>query len=508
MDYRNDPEYSGEEGWLDQVLPPQEMAEEIGPDESAIYTPGLIHPDDAELERIMEESREAYAEQEISAVNPAAFYDDSLIGQTPTAGAGYPEVYSQEAAPVQPYEQDQYVDYPEEEPEYDMPVRKRRPRRKPGYGFFGLPHLIATVIWLAIIVAIGVSLGRLAWICAADMLAFGREDKVVVFEVTTADTLDTVAENLKTAGLIRYPSLFKFFVGLKDAEEEISTGTFTLNTMYDYNALVNSMSPFAEGRETIDLTVPEGYTCAQIFALLEEKNVCSVADLEAYAIDGELNDYWFLEGVERGSKYCLEGYLFPDTYEFYTNDSPRHALEKFLDGFDYRFTDKMKENMAVMQETFSEMMRENGFDEDYIAAHQLTVNDFITIASMVEKETAGGDDSNKVASVIYNRLTNPEYPYLNIDATIVYALGGKTDPLTLDDLQIDSPYNTYTRTGLPAGPIANPGRHSIYAVLEPYADASYHAYYYYAYDPDEGVHHYSKTLEEHEQFLATVESYD
>lgn len=506
MDHQNKPEQSGEEGWLDSVLPPQQFSEEIGPDETAVYAAGLIHPNDAELERIVEETKDEMAAEgypDSGEINPAAFYDDAFIGQVPGPDAAYPaEDYTGEANPEEAYPEDEY--YEEEE----APVRKRRPGRRPGYGFFGIPHLLVTLVWLAIIVAIGVSLGRIAWICAADMLAFGREDKTVVFEVTTDDTLDTVAENLKEAGLIRYPSIFKFFVGLKNAEDEISPGTFTLNTLYDYNALVNSMSPYAEGRETISLTIPEGYTCAQIFALLEEKNVCSTAELEAYSIDGELDEYWFLADVERGSKYCLEGFLFPDTYEFYTNDTPRHVLEKLLDGFDYRFTDKMKENMVLVQEKLDTLLRNNGYDEAYIASHHFTVRDFITVASMVEKETAGGSDSNKIASVIYNRLTNPEFPYLNIDATIVYALGGKTDPLTLDDLQIDSPYNTYTEPGLPAGPIANPGRHSIYAALEPYADEAYYTYYYYAFDPEEGVHHYSTTLEEHEQFLDTIDSYD
>lgn len=393
--------------------------------------------------------------------------------------------------------------FPEEEEV--KPTRKRRPRRKDGYGLLGIPHLIATVIWLAIIVAIGVSLGRILWVCAADVLAFGREDKTVTVEITYEDDIDSIAEKLKDKGLIRYPRLFKLYADLAVDEGEISTGVFQLNTLYDYHALVNEMSAYADGRQEIEVIIPEGYTCAQIFALLEEEGVCSAAALEEYAANGELNEYWFLEGLERGDKYCLEGYLFPDTYFFYTNDEPRNAIEKLLDGFDYRFTDKMKENLTAANEHFTQMMAERGYDEEYIAAHALDIHDVITIASMVEKETAGGSDSNKIASVIYNRLTNPEFLYLNIDATIVYALGGKTDPLTTEDLQIDSPYNTYTEPGLPAGPIANPGRHSIYAALEPFAEEDYYSYYYYAYDPDAGTHHYSETYEDHEWFLSTLD---
>ena len=103
------------------------------------------------------------------------------------------------------------------------------------------------------------------------------------------------------------------------------------------------MGSYAPTRTEVVITIPEGYTCAQIFKLLEEKGVCSVAELEEYAANGDLGSYWFLEGVKRGSKYCLEGYLFPDTYRFYTNDTPRNALRKLLNGFDSRFTSVIKE---------------------------------------------------------------------------------------------------------------------------------------------------------------------
>lgn len=538
MDNEKRSDIPQEENWLDDILEPQEFNEELGPDEHAISSAGLTHPADAQLEQIMEETNSAGwqevpeamedspAEEELEAEAPAAVEGGEPDPDSESYDEGYAEeapaedpVYFEEPAP----QEQVYVDEPEvygEEPEVNdeepeeapaAPARKRRPHRKKGYGLFGIPHLIATVIWLLIILAIGVSLGRMIWVCAADMLAFGREDQEVVFTITSTDDLDTIAENLKEAGLIRYPELFKMFVDLKDAEEEISSGTFKLNTLYDYNALVNSLSPYAEGREIVEVVIPEGYTCAQIFSLLEENNVCTVAELEEYAANGELSEYWFLEGVERGDKYCLEGYLFPDTYEFYTNDDPQNALEKLLDGFDSRFTDKMKENLIAMNDKYCQMMAEKGYSEEYIASHQLTIREIVIIASMVEKETAGASDSYRIAAVIYNRLTNPEYLYLNIDATIVYALGGKTDPLTLEDLQLDSPYNTYIYEGLPAGPISNPGRQSLYAALEPYPDtmeADYYSFYYYAYDPEAGEHHYSTTYEEHEAFLATIESYD
>jgi UPF0755 protein len=119
----------------------------------------------------------------------------------------------------------------------------------------------------------------------------------------------------------------------------------------------------------------------------------------------------------------------------------------------------------------------------------MTVATIVNVASMVEKEAANNIENYTVASVIYNRLCRWELPYLNIDATIVYALGGKTDPLTNADLQIDSPYNTYTHMGLPAGPISNPGLASLNAALDP-DDTDF---FYYALNPKTNEHKFSKT---------------
>ena len=381
----------------------------------------------------------------------------------------------------------------------ERPVRKGRPLKKKGIGMLGLPHLFATLIWLLIILAIGTTLGRMLWVCAADVLAFGREDQDVTISITTDDTMESIAAKLKNAGLIRYPELFLLYADLTDVEEEgkITTGTFTLNTVYDYHALVRHMSPRSGSRAVVeDVLIPEGYNCRQIFALLEEKGVCKAADLEKWAAEGELSDYWFLEGVERGSIYCLEGFLFPDTYDFYENSTPRAALEKMLDGFEYRFTEEMRAKIPLLNEHLTEMMRKNGDSEEFIAEHQFDIRDVVNVASLIEKETANDQESYKIASVIYNRLFNwgNSPRYLNIDATIIYALGGKTD-LTKEDMAVDSPYNTYTNTGMTPGPIANPGLASMEAALNPETTS----YYYYVLDPESGVHQFSKTLAEHEK---------
>ena len=373
-------------------------------------------------------------------------------------------------------------------PTFERPVRKGRPKRRKGEFLFGIPQIAVTCVWLAIILVTGLTLGRMLWVCAADVLAFGREDKMVTVTVYESDTMEDIIQKLHENDLIRYPGLFKLYADLAVDEGEIQPGIWDLNTMYDYHALVNMMSPSSSRTVVENVLIPEGFTCRQIFALLEENRVCTAKDLAEYAANGELKDYWFLENVERGFEYCLEGFLFPDTYDFYKNSNPRDVLEKLLDNFEYRFNEEMRAQI----DTLNANVTGGTFD----------IHKVVIVASMIEKETAKNEESPRIASVIYNRLfrwgNTP--PYLNIDASIVYALDGKTD-LTAEDLRIESPYNTYTNTGLTPGAISNPGLASLKAALNPETTN----YYYYVLNPAEGVHKFSTTLDEHNAFIATLE---
>ena len=357
---------------------------------------------------------------------------------------------------------------------------KGRPKRKKGEGLLGIPSILVTFVWLALIVIIGVTGGRMLWICAADVLAFGREDKVVTVTVYEADTMEDIIDKLHAGGLIRYKSLFRLYADISDAEEDIKPGIYDLNTRYDYHALVNFMSP-RSSREVIKLTIPEGYTCRQIFSLLEENRICTAVDAAAYASSGELSEYWFLDGVERGTDNCLEGYLFPDTYEFYKNSTPREAIERMLDNFENRFDGDMLTQLEAVNEKFR---------------CNYTVREIVIIASLIEKESAAPGESPMVSGVIYNRLFKwgNNRPLLNIDASIVYAQEGNN---TRIDTKLDHPYNTYLYEGLTPGPIANPGLSSLKAALNPDS----HNYYYYVLNPATGMHQFSTTYQEHQGYV-------
>ena len=392
----------------------------------------------------------------------------------------------------------EFAEMPESSPAAPKaaPVRKGRPRRIKGDTLFGLPSLLATLVWLAIIVMIGVSLGRMLWVCAADVLAFGRESKEVVITIDKDDTIDDIAQMLQDKGLIRYPGVFRLYASIAVDEGDIAPGTYTLNTILDYHALVGQMSPSSSSRAVVeDVLIPEGYNCRQIFELLEQNGICTVEELEEYAANGEFQDFWFLEGVERGDKYCLEGYLFPDTYDFYAGSTPREAIGKMLLGFEARFTQELYDQLPALNERLSEMMRGNGCSQAFIDSHQLGLRELLTVASLIEEETAGASESPSIASVIYNRLTQDQEHerYLGIDAAIIYATGDAEHI----DTSIDHPYNTYKHAGLTPGPISNPGLSSINAALN-FLDTDY---YYYVLNPSTGEHQFSRTYEEHQQWI-------
>ncbi len=224
------------------------------------------------------------------------------------------------------------------------------------------------------------------------------------------------------------------------------------------------------------MTIPEGYTLKQIFELLEEKGVSSYKKLEEMAATYDYN-FSFLQDIPLGEATRLEGYLFPDTYDFYLGEDSKTVLNKMLVNFDSKITDEMREQAT-----------KRGY----------SVHEIIVIASMIEKETTGSDQKN-IASVIYNRLNSNNFQYLQVDATVQYALKERKEKLSLEDLEVDSPYNTYKYEGLPAGPIANPGLVSINAALNP-AKTNY---YYYALGED-NMHHFFRTFREHQTFVNTL----
>lgn len=376
----------------------------------------------------------------------------------------------------------------ETQPESQEP-EKKRPR---------LPSGIRVLLYVCCVLAVAVLLAVAVWRCADDVLSLTKEDAEITVSIPDGATISQIAGELKSKGLVRYETLFKFYCWASHAEKTIEPGTYTLNSRYDYHALVSNMIEASPDRAVVEVTIPEGYECEDIFRLLEADGVCSYQDLADTAASYEFA-YEFLQEIPYGSENRLEGYLFPDTYQFYMSDDPANVIDKFLRNFDNKFTDDLYDALDALNDRLAQRMRTNGFTETEITDGRLSLYDLITVASLVEKETAKTSESASIASVIYNRLCSKLYPCLEIDATIQYALAERKEVLSNADKGVISPYNTYTNAGLPAGPIANPGMNSIRAALYP-AETNY---YFYALNAD-GVHHFSETYYEHQNFLAEL----
>ena len=485
---------------ITQILSEVNDYEELGPDQSAMDAYGMTDPALGDVDRILREVREELGESKEAPRETGEVEDAASGGEF--RDQEYRDAFDESFERAFQGEGEEIQEEAEPQPTRRQSRRKksgRPPMKKKGTGLLGIPHFLSTLILCAIILAVSVTLARVVWLWADDVLALTKEEKVVTVTIADTDTMGEITQKLAQAGLVRYPRLFNFYSDLTGAREKISAGTFKLNCMYDYHALVNALGRSSSDRKVVTVTIPEGYECRQIFELLEKNEVCTAEELRNAAQNGDLGEFWFLKDVKRDGPNCLEGFLFPDTYDFYTSDDPERVLRKLLRNFDYRFDEEMEADLTSLNQWLGEKLAGFGFSEAEIKSRYLSIRDLVTVASMIERETAGSGESGRIASVIYNRLCDPAYPYLNIDATIQYALGERKANLTQADTQIDSPYNTYTNPGLPAGPISNPGLNSLKAALHPEETA----YYFYALDEDR-THHFSETLEEHEQFLESL----
>lgn len=351
------------------------------------------------------------------------------------------------------------------------PRQRKHPRKPPKRKGTGAGYYVTILVISAILAGVG-------WLMCNDLLALNKKDHSAEIVVTDGEKLGSVSKSLKKEGLINYRGLFLLYSSLSDTE--VVAGTYELNTSMDYHALLTAMSARSGARKTVNVTITEGYSMQQIFELLEEKNVNTVEALTEAAANEDY-DYDFLANKEKGDASRLEGYLFPDTYQFYSGGDAKTVINKMLRNFDNKMTDELRQTIS---------------DSGY------TMDEIITIASLIEKET-DGSDGTKISSVIRNRLKNSGETagYLQIDAALLYALGEHKEVLTDADKEIDSPYNLYKNKGLPPTPICNPGMSSIRSAL--YPDNT--SYYFYALGED-GVHHFFKTYREHLNFLESLKN--
>ncbi len=344
--------------------------------------------------------------------------------------------------------------------------------------------VIKAITYIVSVIVVAVFLAVFIILVGNDVYAFVKDDTVIEVTVPEYATLNDVTEILHENGLIEYPNIFKIYANLKKTKKEkengfvFLAGTYPVTPMMNYDELI---AAFKEKKVTgtSRITIPEGYTTDQIIDLFVSKGI-GTRDGYIDVINNYDFDYWFIDELEEngwkdGRYYRLDGYLFPDTYEFYNESSEEVVINKLLRRFNQIFV-----------EAFTVRAAEMGY----------TVDEVLTIASIIEKEGGTQSDFFNISSVFHNRLESPaQFPYLESDATVVYAIyhdtGEHINP-TRNDLEYESPYNTHKNAGLTPGPIANPSASAIRAALYP-ADTDY----YYFYSASSTVTLYASTLDEH-----------
>jgi uncharacterized YceG family protein len=342
-----------------------------------------------------------------------------------------PEEPTRPEAPAQPEEPNLVVPPPPHPTVASGNGSSRRPRQRP-------PAIGAIARHPFLIFAVIAALFFLWFLNSLFQPFHGDGSGQVQATVPKGSSVSEVGDLLADKDVIANSTLFQVRVTLAGKRSEIYSGRFTLAHDMSYGAAIDALSQ-PPVKRTLSVTIPEGYTRSQAAQLVEEAGV--PGDYTKATIKSK-----YLDPAEYGGKGArdLEGFLFPDTFELKPNAPVADLVELQLKDFKRRI---------------------KGVDMKYAKSKNLTVFDVVTIASMVEDEAGVDSQRGLVASVIYNRLR--EGMPLGIDATIRFATGNYTQPLTESELAIDSPYNSRTNTGLPPGPISNPGLASIEAAAHP-----------------------------------------
>lgn len=344
--------------------------------------------------------------------------------------------------------------------------RSRKKGRKNRWFFRG--------VWLSVLILIGVGMASFCTTCLNDMLAFQKPANEVIVELKKGMSTDQIADILLEKDVIRNKWAFCTYSSVTGSDGFYEYGTFTLSTDMDYEALINKLQASGNTVETVRITFQEGMQVTEIGAKLEEAGVCTQEEFEEAANDKKLfGSYEFIDEIkdEEGRAYFLEGYLFPDTYDFYKNEGATSAIEKMLNNTQLKLDSDIRKKAEKLG---------------------MSMDEVITLASMIQAEANGKQDMYNISSIFHNRLDAGVYGgfgYLNSDPTIWYPYESEKDMPS----GYEGAYNTYTHVGLPIGPICNPGLSAINAALEP-ADTNY---YYFCHAKD-GTAYYAETEAEHE----------
>lgn len=332
-------------------------------------------------------------------------------------------------------------------------------------------RFVKTAIYLTIVLAISVSLALFIIDSAFDYLGFESNPKTVEIQVPKGSSTEQIAGLLKENGIISQKLVFRVYSRLKHADGTFQYGLYRLSSDMGYDAIIEELQTISELKPSVNITFPEGSTIDEIAAKLEENNICKAADF-LEEIENTNFGYNFEKGLSKikNRKYRLEGYIFPAKYDFHEESEAKEVVKRFLKAFNDNVTQDMYNKAADMG---------------------LTMDQVITLASIVQKEAPDVDTMPIVASVFINRLNSDgAFPKLESDPTRKYV----TEE---EDATLYAAYNTYICKGLPPSAICNPGVDAINAVL----NAASTEYYYFCSNLDTKETFFAKTLAEHNKNL-------
>lgn len=321
--------------------------------------------------------------------------------------------------------------------------------------------LIFTISFALILSACGLSEQDFQ---AKDPNATGGE----VIEIPSGSTTKSIGKILEEKGIILKQEAFVSKVKELDAANQLKAGNYQLSPSMSVEDIVNTIASGKIYTERVKVVIPEGYEVRQIIDRLEKAGLIDRAVFEEELVNGSF-DYPFIASIDRSTR--LEGYLFPATYQFPKDITEHEIINQMLHAFDKSFDQAYYEKAKTLN---------------------MSVEEVITLASIIEREAMVAEERPVVSSVFHNRLLKPMR--LQSCATVQYILGERKDVLSIKDTKIDSPYNTYQINGLPPAPIASPGKASIEAALNP-AQTDY--LYFVTTNNGDGSHYFSRTLEEH-----------
>ena len=332
--------------------------------------------------------------------------------------------------------------------------------------------------YIGILIAASVMLSIFSMSFINDILALNRSSETVTITVEENDTTNKIISKLDKAGLIKHGMLCKMFMsltgGLRDANGPpvYLSGVYYLTPDMGLEKMLLQCQD-TQTAETVTVTIPEGFSVEQIAAKLEKSGVCMRDEFFQNLERAEFS-YKFLNNIEnKSSRYeYLEGYLYPDTYEFFVGQNASSVINKMLENFSEKWTDE-----------FQARADELG----------MRLDEVLTLASIVQKEAADSEQMPMVSSVFFNRLHSSNFPSLQSDATNVYVNKYIKPNVTAGEFDTYwSKYSTYACVGLPVGPICNPGEDAIRSVLWP----STTDYYYFCHDAAGNIY-MARTEQEH-----------